>query len=165
VQRRPVAARAMLADGYDAATDRPALRELAGSSFGCGLNGELHVSGLLLAGAIAEALVAPPGHAGDLDRRIALDPGRPAILAHDESELMSLCTVRAAPRDTAAFFATEGGSKAEENIVQALLPQLSACLGRDIRLVTNRPALRALLALAALRLALNNPATAREIEG
>ena len=54
------------------------------------------------------------------------------------------------------MLATEGASAPEEAAVQALLPQLTDCLGRDIRLVTNRPALRALLALAALRLALNN---------
>ncbi len=49
-----------------------------------------------------------------------------------------------------------GGTEAEGAVVETMLPQLSNCLGRGIRLVTNRPALRAMLALAALRLAINN---------
>ncbi len=166
VQRRPAAARSVLADGYDAA-DRPALRKIVGAGLECGVGGQLNVSGLLFAGAMAESMLASMPHHGHLDRLVGLDPTRPSVAAHDEPEMMSLCAVRAAPRAAATFFATEGGSKAEEAAVRALLPQLTDCLGRDVRLVTNRPALRALLALAALRLALNNqrPAAAAETHG
>ena len=139
VQRRPPSARAVLADGYEPA-DRPALRKMAEWGMACGPGGQLHVSGMLFAGAMAEALLAALGHRGALDRLVAREPGRPPVTAHDEPEMMSLCAVRASPGATAAFFATEGGSKEEEAAVQALLPQLTDCLGREIRLVTNRPA-------------------------
>ncbi|MEA3004203.1 MAG: hypothetical protein QOH81_2991 [Sphingomonadales bacterium] len=156
-QRRPGAARDILARGYDAAM-RPALGRIAAWGLDCGPGGHLHVSGMLFAGAMAEALLVPLTRGASLERVVAFDPDRPSLDARDEAEMMSFCAVRAAPAAVAALFATDGASRREEAAVQALLPQLTECLGRDVRLVTNRPALRALLALAALRLALNNHA-------
>jgi hypothetical protein len=163
-QRRPGAARAILAHGYDAAV-RPALGRIAAWGLDCGPGGHLHVSGMLFAGAMAEALVAPLARGGALERVVAFDPTKPVLDARDEAEMMSFCAVRAAPAGVTALFATEGASDREEAAVQALLPQLTDCLGRDVRLVTNRPALRALLALAALRLALNNAAPGAATRG
>ena len=159
VQRRRNEAKAVLADGYDPG-DRAALREIARWGSGCVPVGDLHVSGQLLAGGMAEALLGQLRRHRQLGRLVALDPARPPVAAHDEAEMMCLCAVRAAPDEVSRIFTAESGSRAEEKAIQALLPQLGECLGRDIRLVTNRPALRAMLALAALRLALANQAPA-----
>jgi hypothetical protein len=156
-RRRPGAARDLLANGYDDSS-RPALRRIAAWGNGCGPVGNLHVSGLLFAGAMAEAMVEMRTRRTPLERLVAVDPARPAIPARDEAEMMSFCVVGTAPAKVSALLATDGGTPADEAAVRTLFPHLTDCLGRDIRLVTNRPALRALLALAALRLALNNEA-------
>ena len=45
---------------------------------------------------------------------VAYDPARPAIRARDESEMMFLCTVRAAPAEVAALLRDRGGERRAE---------------------------------------------------
>jgi hypothetical protein len=164
-EKRSREAQAILASGYDEAGSRDALRKIASRGIDCAPIGRLKVSGILFAGAMAEALLRPLIRDGSLGDRVALDSAAPPLVARGEVEVMSLCTVRAAPEQVRALFATEAESDAETAAIRAMSAQLTGCLGHDIRLVTNRPALRAVLALAAWRLALNKAAVRAATEG
>jgi hypothetical protein len=157
-EKRSEEARAILAAGYDEARSRDALKKIASRGIDCAPVGRLKVSGILFAGAMAEALLQPLTRNGSLGERVALDPARPPVAARDEVEVMSLCTVRAAPEQVRSLFSSQAGSEAESEAIRAMSGQLTGCLGHDVRLVTNLPALRALLALAAWRLASNSAA-------
>jgi hypothetical protein len=151
-RERPEEARAVLAGGYSGEASAAPLKGIVARGMRCAQPGRLSMSGLLFAGAMAEALVRPVVARGGLESRMASDPGRAPLQARDEAEVMSLCTVRAAPSDVDAVFATEAASDEEKAALRILFPRLSACLGNGVRLVTNRSALRASLAIAAWRL-------------
>jgi hypothetical protein len=155
-QRRPQAARDSLAEGYAGAETRRALLKVAQWGRRCGQPGRLKVSGILFAGAMAEALLRPLARAKVLEARLALDPSRPPLRARDDGEVMSLCVAIDAPGQVAALLATEGTSLEEKAALGALAPALAGCLRSEVRLVANPPALRAMLALAAWRLARHN---------
>src|SRR5215218_10423173 len=98
VGRQANQARALLAD-VRAEHYRRDLRRLAEGNFGCAPRGELKYNPALFASGMAEALLASGFREGDLASHVALDPARAPIAAHDENEVMSLCTVRAAPAE------------------------------------------------------------------
>ncbi|MEA3035938.1 MAG: hypothetical protein QOH04_1703 [Sphingomonadales bacterium] len=155
-QRRPQAARDSLAEGYQGAETRRALLKVAQWGRRCGQPGRLKVSGILFAGAMAEALLRPLARAKALEARLALDPARPPLRARDDSEVMSLCVAIDAPGQVAKLLATEGASPEEKAALGALVPAFAGCLRSQVKLVANPPALRAMLALAAWRLARHN---------
>jgi hypothetical protein len=156
-QQRPGQSRAVLAARYQAETYREALKKLAEWSGRCDPPGRLKVSSMLLAGAVAEALLAPRSRESGLRALTAASAGPPPIEASGEAEVMSLCAVRAAPSEVEALFRSPAGSEAEKAALRPLAPQLDACLGRSLKLITTRAALRAQLALAAWRLARLTP--------
>ncbi|MBX3562120.1 MAG: hypothetical protein KF780_09950 [Sphingomonas sp.] len=114
----------------------------------------------LFAGRMAEALLVSDLDGSDLAGRVALDPSRPSIEARNDEELMSLCTVRAAPAETAAIFATAPASAEEAAAVRAITPHIAGCLPAGSTGEFNRPAIRSMLALAAYRLVQHNAAPA-----
>ncbi len=148
----PAAVRELLLVDFRAAGAEQALRWFAATHPGCAPAGTLRVSGLLLAGGMAEALLRNQAGGGDLAARVARRPAEPAIRARDESEYMSLCAVRADPGEAAALFAARPASGEEMAIVRAIAARLAPCLAAGTTAHLNRPALRALLALAAYRL-------------
>jgi len=75
-----------------------------------------------------------------------------AIRARDETEMMTLCTVRRAPEELAALFATEPMSEDETGALRTLGPVIGGCLANGQTLRLDRAALRAMLALSAYRL-------------
>ncbi len=156
VDRSPRAAAAVLAMDPAGAPYREALRRLAGGHDYCAPGTQLRFSGIFFVGGLAEALVTDRRGRSALASRVALDPARPAIQARDETELMTLCAVRAAPGEAASLFATEPASAAELAALRALAPTVSACLGAGRTMRLDRPNLRALLALAAYRLSAHN---------
>ena len=148
----PAAVRRLLLVDFRAAGAEQALRWFAATHPGCAPAGTLRVSGLLLAGGMAEALLRNQAGGRDLAARVARRPSEPPIRARDESEYMSLCAVRADPAEAAALFAARPASGEEMAIVRTIAARLAPCLAAGTTAHLNRPALRALLALAAYRL-------------
>ena len=67
-----------------------------------------------------------------------------------------MCIAMKAPKETAALFRTEVMSDAEKAALTAIGPQLSGCIKQGTEFRTNRSGLRALLALAAYRIAVTS---------
>jgi hypothetical protein len=146
-------ARALLAmDFHDRLYGRT-LNRLVQSQRSCAPPGQLKFAGLPFAGGLAEALLHDRLGAGPLAPLVAYDPARPAIQARSESETMSLCTVRAEPDRVAALLATGAGTPAEASALNGLTPAVGQCLAAGSSMRLNRLGLRAMLALAAWRLA------------
>jgi hypothetical protein len=151
-RRNSVATQRLLAMDFHTTDYDMALRRLADRNSECLGEGRLRFSPMLFAGGMAESLLRWRLEGGDLAARTALDPNRPPIVARDETEVMSLCTVRAAPAEVAALLRTEPAGVQEAAAIRALTPQIRQCLAAGVRANLNRPAVRALLALAAYRL-------------
>lgn len=151
-QRQPGRARAILAADYRTPAFDRRIRHLAQVNWSCAPDGALLFGQLLFAGGLAEELLLERVGRGDLAPLVAFDPAAPPIEARGETELMSLCTVRAAPAEVAALLATEPATEGEMAALRAIMPRLHQCLAAGASVRTNRIALRALLALAAYRL-------------
>lgn len=143
------------------------LRRLTSSQSSClpGGRGRLRFGGMLFNGDLAELLLADAAPRGSLAGRVALNPAAPLFPARDQSEVMSVCVVRAAPAETEALFATEHGSPAEGTAMSAVAPHIGPCLAEGAAMRLNRPGLRAMLALAAYRLVRHNGAAATAAVG
>lgn len=117
-------------------------------------NWQLKTNGsLLIAGAMAEALLKSDVPPAELPQRLAYDPARPAIPARSQIETMALCTVLKAPQTASELLETEPASKDESAAMAPIGPVLGECLKKEMKVSLNPPALRALLALAAWRIA------------
>lgn len=164
--RQEAAATALLAADPEASDYRSSMRRLAQSNWGCLGEGALKFHEALFAGGLAEALLRRQHASTNLAARTAHDPSRGALQARNEAELMSICTVRAAPAQVEALLASEVASPEEAAAVRALMPQIGQCLSAGVNMRLNRPALRAALALATHRLVRHNatvqPAAARQ---
>ena len=129
------------------------LRAMAKGHDRCIVRGwRLGSSQMLVAGAMAEALLKSEVKAKELPKRIAYDPARPAIKARSPTETMALCAALQAPQATARLLRTEPTTKEESEAMNAVAPVLTECLRKDVKLTLNKPALRAVLALAAWRI-------------
>ena len=159
-RRDTARARSVLAMDFRTAAYQRRLLGLADDNRACLASGQLRFSYVLFAGGMAETLLRQDAGAGDLAARVAYDPARPAIRARDESEVMFLCTVRAAPEQVAALLRTDAASDREAELLRELAPQAARCLPEGSRVGLNRVGLRALLALAAHRLSEHNLRTA-----
>lgn len=155
--RAPTRARSILAMDFRTAEYQRRLRGLAYDSSSClPPRGVLRFSSVLFAGGVAESLLRPQAGAGELALRVAYDPARPAIRARDDSEMVFLCTVRAAPAQVAELLGTEAASDREAALLGELTTHAGRCLTEGSRIGINRVGLRALLALAAFRLSEHN---------
>ncbi|MEA3014784.1 MAG: hypothetical protein QOD42_3329 [Sphingomonadales bacterium] len=149
--------RALLALDYRTEHYRHELLRLAGDNSRCVPPGSrLAFGGVLFAGGLAENLLRQRGAVADLAGWVALDPARPAIASRDETELMALCVVRAAPAKVSALLRTAPASDEEGAALHALLPEFASCLRAGSGVTLNRLSGRAILALAAYRLADHN---------
>lgn len=156
-RRGPTRARSILALDFRTAEYQRRLRGLAYDSSRClPPGGVLRFSSFLFAGGMAETLLRQQSEAGELVERVAYDPAQPAIRARDDSEMVFLCTVRAAPRQVAALLGTEVASDREAALLGELTTHAGRCLTEGGRIGINRVGLRALLALAAHRLSEHN---------
>ncbi|MGN3973159.1 hypothetical protein [Tsuneonella sp. SYSU-LHT278] len=114
--------------------------------------GQLRAGGLLFAGEMAEALLEQPGDT--LVARLARAATGPETKAFSFTDKVAVCTVRSAPNEVAALFATARDSAEEA----AALGQVSAVMGLCAKaaeatkpLSINPAGLRAMLATAAFR--------------
>ncbi|HYI64650.1 MAG TPA: hypothetical protein VEW71_07170 [Allosphingosinicella sp.] len=152
-QRWEGRARAILAMDYRTDDYRNRIRRFAQDQWRCFPRGMLRFGQMLFAGGMAEALLPGRLAGADLAARVAHDPARPPLQARDQSEMMSLCTVRAASAEVAALLRTQAASEPETAALRGLIPQMSRCLGAGQAVRVNRVGMRSVLALAAYRLA------------
>jgi hypothetical protein len=115
--------------------------------------GRMTSAGVLLAGAFAEKLLPKMLGGARLADRIAYDPAKPPVAARDEGEYLGLCVARTMPADVAALLATKPTSAEEKAAVAAIAPRLGPCVRAGAAARLNVPGLRAIVALAAYRLA------------
>ena len=149
----PAGARKVLAMDFRTTEYAEAMQRLARGHGRCAPRSRIKFNGLLFAGAMAEALLENEGTPAQLAVRLARNPARAPIPARSPVETMALCTVFAAPRETAGLLATAPASRDEARAAQALAPTLDACLASGRKVALNRPGLRSVLALAAWRIA------------
>ena len=154
--RWPARAERVLALDYQSRAYEHELHGLAAEGAPCLGQGTLRFGGVLFAGGMAEELLRARGVLTDLAPHVAYDPARPAIAAHDEAEVMSLCLARTAPAEVAALLQTEVGAPAEAQAQSALMPRIAGCLAAGQQVRVNPLAFRALLALAAYHLSALN---------
>ena len=162
VERTPTGAREVLAMDFRSEQYQKKIRAMMKGHSQCiPFDARLGTGGLLFAGALAEALVKFDVKPQDLPQRIGFDPSRPAIPARSPTEAMALCTVMNAPQATAKLFDTEPSTPQEIQAMQPLGGVLGECLKKDMKVELNKPALRAMLALAAWRIASTPTAAAQ----
>ena len=153
VQRAPRGARAALDLDYRSNEyDQQMHAVLKGTDYCLTPGGQMRASPVLYAGAMAEALLKDEIKPADLPLRLAYDPARAVIKARSPVEAMALCTALQAPQATAQLLEAEPTTKAEAEAISAVTPALTDCLKKDMKLELNKPALRAVLALAAWRI-------------
>lgn len=150
---KPAESRAVLAMDYREDGYLERLKALATDENGCLWPGsQLQFSPVLFAGALAEIVLESESGAA-LGARLANDPTRPPIEARSDSETMALCTVIEAPQAAVDLLASTPASAEEKRAMSAIVAVLPDCLKKDMQVTLNPPALRALVALAALRIA------------
>ena len=119
----------------------------------CAIGSSIGSSELLFAGSLAEAMLKADVKPNDLVHRLAFEPSDGRIEARSPTEAMALCTVLAAPQQTTSLLATQAGSSEERSTLQPLVPYMTNCSPENMKLTANRSSVRALLALAAWRVA------------
>lgn len=148
----PEGAKQLLAMDFNSPRyDKQFRRYVAGHEYCMPFNGMIGSSRLLFAGALAEALLKTAVQHDELPHRLAFDPKRGDVVARSEVEGMALCTVLEAPKATVRIFDTEPATSDEVEAMTPIGAVLGDCLKKDMKLMVNKPALRALLALAAWR--------------
>jgi len=163
VTRAPGRARAILAMDFTTEEYQDRIRTFAQRYWQCVPSGHrLGFSRLPFAGDLAEQLLLLDARGADLATQVAYDPARPPLTARSEQEAMALCAVRAAPQKVSAVLATRPFSTEEADAIRTLTPDVRSCLATGVTLNLNRIALRAMLGLAAYRLAEHNRAPATQ---
>ena len=153
--------RRLLALDYRTEEYDRSMRRLARDASSCSrFLGSLKMARVLMAGSLAEAMLAKSGSAAPLSRRLVHDPSKPAIPARDEGEYLGLCAARTMPEAVEALLATSPESDAEKSSIAKIAPNLSQCVQAGASARVNRHGLRALLALAAYRLTTSSSAGA-----
>jgi hypothetical protein len=153
VEQTPQGARELLELDYRSPAYAKKMHAISRGHDRCATASRLEYNGMLFAGALAEALLKTDVKPGELATRIAYDPARPSLLARSATEDMALCTALQAPKETVALLATQPATHEEMEAMTPLGPVLGGCLRKGATVELNKPAIRALLALAAYRIA------------
>ncbi len=158
VNMSPKAARRALALDYRTPEYDQAVRALMRGHDRCITpGGVLRGSQVLLVGALAETILIEDVR-GPLDQALRFNRASPQIASRSVGETMALCLVRKSPEDVARLMQAPIGGADEKIASQPLIAALPACLVKDASMKLNRPALRAVVALAAYRVAVANGA-------
>lgn len=162
-QNREREARALLAMDFRTREYNRAMRRLAQGHPRCqGLLGGANAlvsGGVLFAGALAEALLGKDLAGHELGPRTAYEPSRPPIEARNGGEVMAICVVRGDPVATSRLLASRPATAEELQALHAMSSLLSGCVPARSEARFTREALRAVIALAALRLVRHNSGT------
>jgi hypothetical protein len=146
----------LLAQDYRSKDYQEDIRKIAKGHDRCAPNSKLGFSGLVFAGNLAEHLLTDKFTDEALSADLGRDRTATPITSRGTLETISMCIVMSAPQQSVALFRTEVMSDAERDAMKALAPQLSACIRQGTEFRTNRPGLRALMALAAYRVAVTS---------
>jgi len=139
-----------------------------GTSSRCAPGSAYRFNGMLFAGGLAERLLIEKRDRTRFSHEVAYDAAKPPVEARNPTELTAICVIRAEPAKTWALFQTEPTSREELIALQAISPALVGCVPQGTKMAMNKPGLRAMLALAAYRLAQPEPiasAAAKPIMG
>jgi hypothetical protein len=160
VSEHPAEARALLAMDFRTKPYGKAMQNLIHARATCpGVTipaGVYRSGSLLWGGSFAEALLARDHILPDLAAKTAYRADRPNIEARNAGELMAICAVRKDPATVAAVLGTDAATSQEFDALRAAGPAISACVPANSKSAFTRESLRALLALAAYRLAVFN---------
>jgi len=113
--------------------------------------GELRTSGVLFAGAMAEALLREDLTQEQL--RDSLRPVDPPLEARSDTEYVGLCMALKHPAETAALVYSDPAKAEGDTQVTAYAQNLPQCVQQGQQLRINKPGLRAIATLAAYRIA------------
>lgn len=150
---RDMAARTIRSD-FTSRRYRNALRQLARNNQGClRVRGRLSGTGLMFAGAVAEALLREDP--APINVRLARAADSPPPPAYAPTDRVALCTVRSVPDQVASLFASEPGSGGENDAIAALAPAVRLCSQGGPEVQVPPAGLRAMLATAAYRVVTN----------
>ncbi|MDE8654166.1 hypothetical protein [Novosphingobium album (ex Liu et al. 2023)] len=127
---------------------------LAGSSVS-----HFEMGGVLFAGTLAEVLLQRKWNEQTL--ATTLHPPEPAVEARSEIEYTGMCLALGNPQGTSALVFSDPGSAAADEKLKSLAQQLATCVHQGKTLRINKAGLRAIIALAAYRLAGLNTATGK----
>lgn len=153
VQANPGAAERLLAKDFRTEEYREDVRRMAKGYGRCVPGQKLEFSSVLFAGNLAEHLLERNFSTAALADDLGRDRSAAPIQARTGSEAISMCIAMRSPQATAALFHTEAMSGEENKALAAIAPQLQGCVPQGTEFRTNRSGLRALLALAAYRIA------------
>ncbi len=154
--RWPNQAAALIAGYSEREENRRALMRLVDTANSCLGRGVLRFSTMLFVGGMAERLLEQGARDTTLGARVALNPNGAPLSVQDQTEIMSICVVRAVPAEVETLFSSTPGSRAETAALQEIGPSIAPCLAQGAELRVNRPGLRAMLGLAAYRLVQHN---------
>lgn len=156
VDRSPRMARAAIDHDFRDPDYKVVMNKLVQGQRDCLLFGTLRMRGVVLAGAIAEALIKKDLGRINLAETIDNHPNAQVIQARDEGEMIALCIARKAPGDVATLLATPMASDAERLAMAPLVAQLGPCTASGVQARFNKAGLRAIVALAYRRVALHH---------
>jgi hypothetical protein len=151
VANSPKRAGAVLALDVNSDEYQRRLRLLLDDNRQCIGRGSIGSQHVLFAGSLAEALLK----SGKVGKQALWMTQAAQGLPEPRGPLekMALCTVAAAPKESAALLATTLGTPEEMAAVQPLVPHLATCAPPTLQLTANQSSVRALIALAAWRIA------------
>lgn len=163
VDRSPRLARAAIDSDFTDAGYKAKMDALVQGQRDCMTHGVLRMRGVVLAGAIAEALIKKDLAGVKMAEAGAPDAKLPTLQARDEGEMIGLCIARKAPGDAATLFDTAHGSDAERLALVPLIARLGPCTANGVQARFNKAGLRAIIALAYRRIAIN--ASSSRVQG
>lgn len=156
VQANRGAAEKLLAKDFRSEEYRADVRRMAKGYSRCVPGQKLGFSSVLFAGNLAEHLLERNFSAATLAADLGRDRSAMPVPARTGSEAISMCIAMRAPQPTADLFHTDAMSSEESKVLAAIAPQLQGCVQQGVEFRTNRSGLRALLALAAYRIAVTS---------
>lgn len=149
----PKGAREVLELDYSTPAYRQRLRKLLSGHKRCAVGSSIGSQQLLFAGSLAEAMFKANVKPSQYAQRLTIQLGQATIAARSPTEAMALCTVVAAPQQSATLLETKAGTVEEKAALDPLIPYMTNCSPETLKLTANRASLRALVALAAWRVA------------
>lgn len=152
-RRSPDKVADVLRRDFRTSTYQNGLRNLSRANEGCarevGFRGSMRMNELPFAGALAERMLRL--NAEPLNRRLAKAVSGRKAATFSPSDQIAMCTVRSAPDDVAALFATDVGTVAEATASKKVEAIAELC-SKNVKLDTTTDGLRAIIATAAYRL-------------
>ena len=143
----------LLSKDYRSKEYQDAIRQMARGHDRCVPGNQLKFAGVLFAGNLAEHLLTDQFSETALAANLGRDRSAAPIMARSPTEDIAMCIVMRSPSESAALFRTGIATDDEKAALSEIAPQLPNCVKQGVQFKTNRSGLRALLALAAYRIA------------